>query len=94
MTTVRLRAAISALTVLGSLAVFPAAALANCDWYVKTALEQQQRNLKLKCGFSGAEWSVDKAAHATWCASVGPDVSRTTAQKREAALKQCAAKGK
>jgi hypothetical protein len=78
----------------GALAFEPAAALADCDWYVKTALEQQQRNVNLKCGFSGAEWSVDKAAQANWCASVGPDVSRTTAQKREAQLAQCAAKAK
>lgn len=93
MTTVRLRALLPVLAILGGLALQPAAALANCDWYVKTALEQQQRNLKLKCGFAGAEWSVDKGAHATWCASVGPDVSRASAQKREAGLAQCAAKG-
>jgi hypothetical protein len=78
----------------GALAFQSGAALANCDWYVKTALEQQQRNVNLKCGFSGAEWSVDKVAQGTWCASVGPDVSRTTAQKREAQLTQCAAKAK
>jgi hypothetical protein len=93
MSTVRLRFAFWVATVLGALALQPAAALANCDWYVKTALEQQQRNLKFKCGFSGAEWSVDKGAHAAWCAGVGPDVSRATAQKREAALGQCGAKG-
>src|SRR5262245_32865082 len=58
--------------VLAAMALAPAAALANCDWYVKTSLEQQQRNQQLKCGFSGAEWSVDKGAHSTWCASVGP----------------------
>ncbi|MDH4982629.1 hypothetical protein [Hyphomicrobium sp. D-2] len=67
-------------------------ASANCDWYVKTALEQQQRNLKHRCELSGAEWSGDKAAHAAWCASVSPDTSRATAQKREAALTACAAK--
>ncbi len=89
MTTVRLRAAISGLVALGAFALLPTAASANCDWYVKTALEQQQRNLKMKCGLTGAEWSVDKGAHAAWCASVGPDVSRTMAQKREAALAQC-----
>jgi hypothetical protein len=94
MKTVRLRAAFKGLVVFGALALQPAAAYANCDWYVKTALEQQQRNLKMKCGFSGADWSVDKNAHAAWCASVGPDVSRATAQKREAELGQCAAKGK
>ena len=93
MTSFRLRAALPALAVLGALAHNPAAALANCDWYVKTALEQQQRNLNMKCGFSGAEWSVDKDAHSAWCAKVGPDDSRASAQKREAALAQCAAKG-
>lgn len=92
MTTVRLRAAFSGLLALGTLALLPTAAHANCDWYVKTALEQQQRNLKMKCGFTGAEWSIDKAAHDAWCASVGPDVSRAMAQKREAALGKCKSK--
>ena len=93
MTTVRLRGLLTVLATLGAFALSANAASANCDWYVKTALEQQQRNLKQKCGFAGAEWSVDKSAHAAWCASVGPDVSRASAQKREAALTQCAAKG-
>ena len=93
MTTVRLRGLLPVLATLGALALSANAASANCDWYVKTALEQQQRNVQMKCGFSGAEWSVDKGAHAAWCASVGPDVSRATAQKREAALGQCGAKG-
>lgn len=92
MTTAWRRAAFSAMTVLGAAAGLSAPAHANCDWYVKTSLEQQQRNLKLKCGLSGAEWSVDKGAHAAWCASVSPDTSRSTAQKREAELAKCAAK--
>ena len=89
MMTVGPRAALMLATILGAVALQPAAALANCNWYVKTALEQQQRNLKMKCGFAGPEWSADKGAHAAWCASVGPDVSRTMAQKREAALGGC-----
>jgi hypothetical protein len=89
MTTVRLRAVLWLTTVACALALLPGAALANCDWYVKTALEQQQRNLKMKCGLSGPEWSAEKAQHADWCASVGPDVSRATAQQREAALGKC-----
>jgi hypothetical protein len=80
------------LVLLGGIAATSMPASANCDWYVKTALEQQQRNVKLKCGFSGAEWSIDKGAHAAWCASVGPDTSRATAQKREADLAKCSAK--
>jgi hypothetical protein len=92
MKTTWLRAAFSGAVALGALALLPATASANCDWYVKTALEQQQRNLKMKCGFTGAEWSIDKAAHNAWCSSVGPDVSRAMAQKREAALGKCKSK--
>ena len=92
MTTAWLRAALPALAVLGAVGLHAAPAAANCDWYVKTSLEQQQRNLKLKCGLSGPAWSADKGAHATWCASVSPDASKATAQKREAELGKCAAK--
>jgi hypothetical protein len=92
MTTAWLRTALPALAVLGAVGLHAAPASANCDWYVKTSLEQQQRNLKLKCGLSGPGWSVDKGAHATWCASVSPDASKATAQQREADLGKCAAK--
>jgi hypothetical protein len=90
MTTVRLRAAFSALVFVGAMALLPASASANCAWYVKTALEQQQRNLKMKCGLSGQEWSADKGVHDAWCANVGPEVSRAMAKKREAELTLCA----
>lgn len=80
------------LAALVGIALSAAPALANCDWYVKTSLEQQQRNQKLKCGLAGSEWSADKAAHASWCASVSPDTSRAAAQQREAELAKCAGK--
>jgi hypothetical protein len=86
------RTALPALALFGVALATSLPASANCDWYVKTALEQAQRNLKLKCGLSGPEWSVDKGAHAAWCASVSPDASRASAQKREADLAKCAAK--
>ncbi len=92
MTTAWQRTVFLGLVLLGGLAATAMPASANCDWYVKTALEQQQRNAKLKCGFSGPEWSIDKGAHAAWCASVSPDTSRASAQKREAELAKCSAK--
>ncbi len=92
MTTNRLRAAIPVLAAFGVLTLAPATAFANCDWYVKTSLEQQQRNVKMKCGYSGPQWSVDKAAHGNWCASVGPAASRAAAQKRQQLLGACQAK--
>ena len=48
----------------------PASAQANCDWYAKTALEQQKINIDRKCGLKGLEWNSDRNAHMTWCASV------------------------
>ena len=57
--------------VLGGLAVLTgmvasasgASAQANCDTYGKLAIQQQQENVQLKCGFSGPEWSPDLKAH-------------------------------
>jgi hypothetical protein len=92
MMTALLRSALPALALFGAALSTSLPASANCDWYVKTALEQAQRNLKLKCGLSGPEWSVDKGAHANWCASVSPETSRASAQKREADLAKCAGK--
>jgi hypothetical protein len=89
MTTVWRRAVFSVLACAGALALQPAVAQANCDWYVKTSLTQQQRNMTKKCGFTGSEWSTDKETHQNFCANVGPDASRKTAQKREKALKEC-----
>ncbi len=91
MTTVWRRAVFPVLACAGALALQPAAAQANCDWYVKTSLAQQQRNLKKNCGLTGKDWSTNKAAHQSTCASVGPDASRKIAQKREQLLKKCGA---
>ncbi len=67
-------------------------AQANCDWYAKTALKQQQDNERLKCGYRGPEWSANLSDHMRWCGSVAPDVWRTQAQKRDGQLAQCAKK--
>ena len=69
--------------------VTPAAAQANCDWYAKTALLQQQQNEQKKCGFNGPAWSSDLKAHMTWCAAQAPDQWKSEAQKREQQLASC-----
>lgn len=66
-----------------------AMAQANCDWYAKTALKQQQDNERLKCGFKGPEWNADLRAHMTWCAGVAPDAWKAQAQKRDQQLAAC-----
>lgn len=69
-----------------------ALAQATCDWYARTALQQQKLNMDRKCGFSGPSWSLDRNAHMAWCASVSPAEWRSQAQLREQELNKCASK--
>jgi len=70
-----------------------AAAQANCETYGKLAIQQQQENVTLKCGFAGPEWSPDLGAHTAWCGGVGPDQWKVQLQKRKQQLDTCKAKG-
>ena len=67
-----------------------ASAQANCDWYAKTALKQQQENDQRKCGLKGPEWSTDLTAHMNWCRTVAPDMWKKQAQQRDQQLAACA----
>ena len=82
-----IRTAFFASAVIG-FAVSPAAAQANCDWYAKTALKQQQENEQRKCGFTGNGWSSDLRSHMSWCAA-NPDQWKSEAQRRETQLASC-----
>ena len=78
--------------VAGAAAVVPQAqAQATCDWYAKTALEQQKVNVDRKCGFRGNAWSSDRASHMNWCREVPPDRWKQQAQQREQQLEKCVA---
>ena len=83
-------ASLGALIVLG-LAAGSASAQATCDWYAKTALEQQKTNIDRKCGLKGAAWSSDRTAHMNWCATVSAEEWKRQAQQREQALVKCTA---
>jgi hypothetical protein len=89
----RVSAILFGAAVLGSLWLAPdASAQANCDWYAKTALKQQQENEQRKCGFQGPEWSLDLSAHLNWCRGVAPDMWKKQAQLRNQQLEACAKK--
>jgi len=93
MSTIRTCAALTVAVAIGAASFATgAAAQANCDVYGKLALQQQQDNDRLKCGFSGPEWSPDIAAHKAWCGSVGPDQWKAQLQKRSQALAGCGKK--
>ena len=68
-----------------------AMAQATCDWYARTALEQQKVNVDNKCGFKGEAWSSDRVSHMTWCRDVTPARWKEQAQKREQQLEKCLA---
>ena len=65
---------------------------ANCDWYARTALKQQQENEQRGCGLKGPEWNWDLSAHTNWCRGVPPDLWKKQAQLREQQLSSCAKK--
>lgn len=80
-------AVLAGLVALGS----GAAAQADCETYGKLALQQQQENAELKCGFTGPEWSPDLKAHVAWCGGVGPDQWKAQLQARKQKLDACKA---
>jgi hypothetical protein len=87
-----MRRSIVALSLVATLAAGaePASAQgANCTWYAETALKQQQRNERGKCGFAGPEWNMNRQAHLAWCATQNPDRWKAEAQKREQMLASC-----
>ena len=92
MTTLRQIASLCLVAALGFALAAPAHAQANCDWYAKTALKQQQDNERMKCGLKGEAWSSDLKAHNAWCASVSPDAWKEQAKKRDQQLTTCTAK--
>ncbi|MFV0297913.1 MAG: hypothetical protein ACK5JT_17540 [Hyphomicrobiaceae bacterium] len=64
-------------------------AQANCDWYAKTAVRQQQINETRKCGYTGQSWHKDLARHRAWCLVVPPDLWKAEAKKRSDLLMTC-----
>lgn len=77
-------------TIGGAMSATSAQAQATCDWYARTALEQNKQNLDRKCGLKGLSWSSDRSAHMSWCATVSPDEWKKQAQLRDQALAKCA----
>ena len=66
----------------------------NCDAYAQAAIEQQSKNLQLKCGFKGPAWQLNYANHKNWCLSPGVGIMAVSKEdhRRKEALKQCKSK--
>ena len=85
----RSAATLSLLSALAAASAGASAQAANCNWYADTALKQQRRNERAKCGFTGPEWGMNRQAHLVWCATQDPDRWKAEAQKREQMLAGC-----
>jgi hypothetical protein len=61
----------------------------TCDDYARTAVSQQEQNLRRRCGFTGSRWTSDYNAHYRWCTSVPWESADSEMRAREDELRQC-----
>ncbi len=60
----------------------------QCRRYAKTAVSQQEENLRRGCRFKGNEWSADFNQHYDWCLKVPPSRADAVNRERAEALKR------
>ncbi|KIX14445.1 hypothetical protein [Dethiosulfatarculus sandiegensis] len=65
---------------------------ARCRPYAKKSVSQQERNLDLKCGYTGRSWSKNYDGHFRWCRSAPVEFSANWIKKRDDLLTTCAEK--
>ena len=63
--------------------------LARCEAYAKKAVEQNQENVALGCGWGEPVWSDDDRRHYEWCVGVPADASDNGTKQRELMLAAC-----
>ena len=65
-----------------------------CDQYAKTAVSQNDENLRKGCGYRGARWHSNYESHLRWCRSVSQNEADAAIDARTNALVECPEKGK
>ncbi len=61
----------------------------DCDQYADKSVQQNQRNIDKKCGFTNEIWHSNKSGHTNWCQNAGPDSAAQSIVIREKALSEC-----
>jgi hypothetical protein len=61
----------------------------GCDDYARTAVSQNEQNLRRRCGFTGSRWSSDYNAHYQWCSTVPWESADLEIRAREDELRRC-----
>jgi hypothetical protein len=59
----------------------------RCQQYAQTAVAQNQRNVQMRCGFTGPRWSSDLQLHHQWCMGVPRASADAETSARENALR-------
>ena len=66
---------------------------AFCDQYAKTAVNQNEENLKRNCGYKGDQWQSNYSNHFDWCMVYDRGVADSEKRLRDEELKRCNASG-
>jgi len=61
----------------------------RCDQYARTAVAQNQENIRRRCGYSGARWSNNYKSHYDWCKGVSKTFADSETKAREDGLRKC-----
>ena len=61
----------------------------RCDQYAKTAVSQNQENIRRRCGYTGARWSNNYQGHYDWCKRVSKAFADSETKAREDGLIKC-----
>ncbi len=66
---------------------------AYCTQYATAAVQQQQENIELGCGFESLRWTDNGGAALIWCMAAGAEAAGLEDSIRETKLAQCRAAG-
>lgn len=61
----------------------------RCEQYARTAVSQNQENLRRKCGYTGTRWTSEYKGHYDWCFTAPQSLADAETNARTDALRQC-----
>ena len=61
----------------------------RCQQYARTAVSQNQENLRRRCGFTGTRWTNEYKGHYDWCFTAPQNLADAETKARADALRQC-----
>jgi hypothetical protein len=64
-------------------------ARARCEQYTRTAISQNDENLRRRCGYTGARWHADYQVHFDWCLRAGERATESETRIRVEDLRKC-----